>query len=141
MGVSTNAYLVFGVTLDEYDEDREPDFLQGCEDFDGLLADDADLPPWRDDMTEAESDEYFRKERAIVAAAPVDLVSHCSGEFPMWIMAVRGTQLTACRGDPTTVDPATLQVDPDRIKAAAAWCKAKGIEWEDPQWILCSDWC
>lgn len=50
MGVSTNAYLVFGVTLDDYDEDDEPDFLQGFEDFDDLLADDADLPPWRDDM-------------------------------------------------------------------------------------------
>lgn len=114
MGVSTDGILVFGCDMGE-GEDLEEDSPFG------LLVkedDDCDLP---DD-------------------APVEVVRHCSYDYPMYILAVRGTKKRASRGYLQEIDPASFVIDGEKIAAAKAFAEARGIEWKDPKWFLCSLW-
>ena len=82
--------------------------------------------------------EYFRRKRAAINACPVEFILHCSDEFPMWVLAVRGTAVTAFRGSPREVD--MPQVEEARIEAFRAWVDERAPGSPAPGWLLFSMW-
>lgn len=72
---------------------------------------------------------------------PVELVNTCSYDYPMYILALKGTVMTANRGFPKTFDPASLTKgeDPNRL---IEFCRTHNIDTGDkqPAWYLSSFW-
>lgn len=138
MGVSTDGILVFGIDLDE----ELPEQWQEYEDFDfnEMVAEDADVWPWRKDMTEDEKTEYWSTFNKAVNACPVELVTHCSYEYPMYILAVRGFAYNAKRGYPQEITSEDMNVPKDKIDAMKLWMEEHELEWSEPKWLLCSVW-
>lgn len=155
MGQSTNAQLCYGIAFDE-----DTEFPWHAEQFDGeieqwwrellgykpsfeLFNEDGDwldgvMPP--NEQIEA----YFAERKKFDKdhpALPVEVVPHCSCEYPMYILAVPGTLKTAYRGSLTIVVPGNLWVSPDAVDALIAFCNAHGIEVSQPEWYLSSMWC
>jgi len=135
MGVSTDAILTFGIDLN----DELPAFLTNAEteeehdDLDDFLAHEAGLTDWR-------AEGHYEKKRALVESCPVEIVRHCSGEYTMYILAVRGTVRTAYRGHLTEIDPTSLVVSPEKIVSFKKWCEDHGVEYQEPKWFLVSFW-
>lgn len=137
MGISTDGILVYGIAYE--DEGELPEFLVDWAeendtdpgDFDDYLDSISGLPNY------GEPGHDFSAQRAWRETCPVDLVRHCSYECPMYILAVRGTEITARRGYPQVIN--TLDVSGYKIDAFNAWCKERGIVGE-PKWYLCSMW-
>lgn len=129
MGVSTDGILVFGIELGE----ELPEFL---EDFYDIWWD------FTDSISGVAEDDPKRceKRRDFRDNFPVELVSHCSYEYPMYILAVKGTKITASRGSPKVIDPTSLVVSPEKIEKLRKFCEEYRIEWEEPEWYLCSMW-
>ena len=128
MGISSDGILVFGIELGL--EDEPPAFLydeSGTEyDFEDMIDAElgiADLP-------------YGERSEAR-KAYPVDLVWHCSYDYPMYILAVPGTEVKAWRGHAHEFTNGIPEVPQEKIDALKAWAKERGIEGE-PCWILCS---
>lgn len=142
MGVSTNAILVFGIDLGEelpeswIKSEDEDEF-----DFDNYLAEKAGHPPWREDMSEPERQLRWKNIREIVGSSPVSLLIHCSCDYPMYILAVNGTEISASRGYPEEILDSNLSVDQVRIQKFKEWVINSGIGWSEPKWYLCSMWC
>lgn len=133
MGVSTNAMLVFGFPVsDEYDE--PPEWLtlsEEVEDFDAWLAMKAGLTP---------EQSTYEAQKKIVDACPADLFTHCHSEQPLYILGVRGAELTASRGYPEEITADLIMISAERIAAFKAWCEANDIPYQEPKWWLCSYW-
>lgn len=136
MGVSTDGILVFGIA---YDEGELPEFLSAWADERG--EEDPDFDEYLDSISGlpqyGEEGHDFTKSREWREAQPVEMVHHCSYDYPMYILAVRGTKTTAWRGHPQVIT--SLDVSGAKIAAFAAWCAERGVKGE-PRWILCSMW-
>lgn len=133
MGTSTNGILVFGIDLGE----ERPEFLEDFDDFDDFddfLNDLSGLPKW------GEEGHSFSNLRAFREAFGVSMTRHCSYEYPMWILSVRGTEKTAYRGYPKEITIDELQVSQGSILRLRDFCEEYGIEWKEPKWYLCSLW-
>lgn len=99
MGRSTNGELWYGVVFEE-----DAEFPWDVEPFDGDLED-----WWR---AEHGFDHAYPREgwleaqKAFDAAhpCPVETVNYCSGDYPMYGLAVKGTVTTAYRGTPKRIE-------------------------------------
>lgn len=147
MGVSTDAILAFGFDLGEElpeglrnykgepDEDDEDGF-EFCE----LIRHEAGIAGY---PGEVETEEERKARWAACSAAeneyPVELIYHCSYDYPMYFLSVRGTQRTANRGYPTAVEMCA-PVAQEKIDAMRAFCERYGIEWQEPRWFIFSMW-
>lgn len=139
MGQSTDGILAYGFDLGI--EEEKPEWLGEHDDLEDLTAADAGLTePATENYKDPAWSAYWAAKRATEAACPIELVSHCSGKYPMYIMAVRGSVKTAKRGYPETLTADDLTVPPEKVAAAKAWCEAHGIEWQEAKWILASMW-
>lgn len=70
---------------------------------------------------------------------PVELVTHCSGEYPLFILAAAGTLVTAYRGTPKKIE--ALNIPHSARWALEEFVKEHGIEVEgEPCWLLSSYW-
>lgn len=100
---------------------------------DAILAYGVDLGEWNEG-TYPELDElmYSRDQ-------PIELVSHCSGEHPMWMLVLKEPGYRAHRGYPSEIDPASLTVPNDASATLRAACDKYGLPWSEPKWILASD--
>jgi hypothetical protein len=148
MGVSTDAILAFGFDLGdaedmslaerfgaaERDEDEE-DF-----DFDDWIARQAGAiyPAGHSGIDSPEYRAYSEKRDAAIAACPVEVITHCSYDYPMHFLALRGTERKAWRGHPVKVE--TPAPDASRLAAMRAFCEQHGIEWQEPAWHIFSLW-
>jgi len=47
---------------------------------------------------------YYDMRKKLLDAYPIDLILHCSYEYPMYFLAVRGTKRRASRGYPTFIE-------------------------------------
>ncbi|AMO44150.1 hypothetical protein DSS3P8_092 [Roseobacter phage DSS3P8] len=130
MGQSTDAILVYGILLEGEDSDT-PEFLGDFNDFEEFVEDALAMPPYGDPDRPTYADRD-----AMIRAYPVTMVTHCSLDYPMYILAVPGTEITANRGHAHTFDE-WPHVDGERRAAFHAWAEAHGIEGEG-KWILCS---
>ena len=125
MSVSSDGILVFGFPIGE--EDESPEFLGECDDMDDFIA-----GVWDTSKTD------YATRKAIIDTCPADLALYCSYDYGMNILSVRGTELSASRGDAVEVTAEHLAVSPERIAAFKSWCESVGIEYQEPRWLLCS---
>lgn len=158
MGQSTNAMLVYGYHLGggdsdwlvqdagEYGELPELDWYNPDGAGDDLItAAEKRLLAQLADFTETDwqVDGYFDRERAARARLGVEFESHCSGEYPMYLLVAK--RITAYRGDAKEIDFPALAAE---VEAAGADAKlraaldALGLQptQERAQWLLCSYW-
>jgi len=124
MGVSNDAFLVYGIDLGE----DLPSFLGEDQEFEDFLMDEGGQPKW------GEPGHSFDKQRAYLASCPADLTLYCSYDYPMHILSVRGTDRRASRGNVEEVE--SLDVDADKRTGFIDWCIAHGIENPEPKWLL-----
>jgi hypothetical protein len=70
----------------------------------------------------------------------VEVDTHCSGECPMPLVAVKASKTRAWRGNPMEVT--SLEVKPEWEQELRAFCDLMGIDVKDqtPKWWLVSDW-
>jgi hypothetical protein len=159
MGQSTNAMLVYGYNLGG-EEGWE---LEGCGEYGELPALDwynpedvdgddfqsaaerrllAELAGFTEEWSR-ENEGYFERERAAKTRLGVEFDTHCSGNYPMYLLAAK--VITVHRGSVKEVDMADLAVAPEmngwNEKLSAA-LQALGIAPTQarPRWILCSYW-
>lgn len=150
MGQSTDALLMYGYDLGdpeqwkikgvgEYDS-WEPDWL---DESDGLIESAAVKLRAAAGFTETDwwAEGFFARRKEADARIGVEIVSHCSHEFRMYVLAAH--EIRAWRGEPKFFDlselsPLTVEAD----KRLASALKVLGFrpEQERPQWILASDW-
>lgn len=152
MGTSTNAMICYGIALDDemelpWEAAIDSDIEEWWRTLNGYI------PPFELFTPEGEyiggvepsrerNDVYFAARRAFDAAhpLPIELEMHCSGDYPMWIVAARGTVKTAYRGSPEAFDPQALVCAPDAEVALREFCaKHLGVT-DDPRWLLYSLW-
>lgn len=132
MGTSTDAIVAFGFNLGE----EWPESLrvedEDSPDFEDWIADQLGLGEWQEDG-------YWERKREAVAAFPVDIITHCSCDYPEYFIAVRGTEQRAHRGYPVRLE--IPEIDTAKIAALRQFCQQHGIEWEEPVWHAFSMWC
>jgi len=129
MGTSTDANIAYGIDLGEdmwgwpwYNEDRY----------------DANEDPL-DLFYEWNKKEYGED-------SPFEIFWHCSYECPMYILGLKGTELTANRGDAVDFEPSKLQeeVSDDRKKLLTDMIAKYNIKGDggvpEPSWLLFSLW-
>jgi len=130
MGQSTDAILVFGVHVPDSEDLRYSELsfaAEGDEEFEDTIC-----------RLAGASDRSYTERNAIAEAHPLTVVSHCSGDYPMWIVGLRSTLLRASRGYP--VDFSNLpEVNHFHVAALREFMTEHGID-GTPTWILCSDW-
>ncbi len=170
MGQSTNAILCYGINLgDDFDNLEPCPFLDAveaaAEAARGSDDDYFDLTEWIADRLLTETftepdphpelgykpgdpdwEEHFAwyKRRAGAAGAlHVELVRHCSGKYPMYILAARPV-FTAYRGSPEAVDVAELagkHASNARQAALEHAVDVLGMRPKNaPGWLLASYW-
>lgn len=133
MGVSTDAIVAFGFNLGE----EWPEALkiagedEDSTDFEDWIADHLGLGDWQQEG-------YWERKREAVKAFPVDLIMHCSYDYPEYFIAVRGTEQRASRGYPVKLD--LHEVDSAKVQALREFCDQHGIEWGEPAWHTFSMW-
>jgi hypothetical protein len=152
MGTSTNAYLMYGYDLGsdegwkiqglgEY-ETWEPDWLDEDE---GIIESALNKLRAAAGFTETDwrADGFFDRQKAADAQIGVEVESHCSGEYPMYVLSAK--KFTAYRGDVEVLDLATLQqavIDEDldgKLNRALDVLGFRPVQ-EKPAWLLCSYW-
>lgn len=154
MGVSTDGEISYGIAFEEdfefpWDGDHEGDL------DDWWLAVNGYKPPFElyDDEGEyingvrppqEQFDDCYEAERIFLKdhPLPVELVNVCSREYPMYIVALKGTVLTASRGFPKTFDPASLVVTDEQRNTLMEFCRTHSINavGVEPGWYLSSYW-
>ncbi|MEU0236805.1 hypothetical protein ABZ234_03875 [Nocardiopsis sp. NPDC006198] len=153
MGTSTDAILAYGYDfgngedwlvreVSEYGDLAVDWYDSEAEDLDFVEAVEAKLLAAAG-FTEADwqVDGYFERKRDALATFGVEVVSHCSIDYPMYILAAHST--TARRGAPEAVDLAdmsALQEDADARLARALEALGLTPMQDKPAWLLASDW-
>lgn len=141
MGQSTDAILCYGFQFDD-DEGSMPEFLRAPDDS---KEDDKDFEQFLLEKYAPELLEYtyqdYKKRRAAIDSVGVTLVRHCSCDYPMHILAATASVHNASRGRP--VDLGQHIVSPTALWAECIrkFCADTGVEYKEPSWLLCSDWC
>lgn len=124
MGTSTDGQLCYGYLFDEghefpwYSEDDFGDLEMWWEEQNGYVelplerepyTEDGDYQEWFKKLSRDEQDKYldprWEHHRKWVKDNPIpfDLVNYCSGDCPMYILAVPSTVITANRGYPERI--------------------------------------
>lgn len=150
MTQSTDAIFAFGFDLGE--EENLPENLlkaltgdEECVDVDEFICREAGLgyethpdPNSRPEVRSKAIDDWYAARRAAVAAYPLDLVAHCHHEYRMYFLAIRSTVVTAARGCPEEIK--SMGFEGAHLQALREFCAKYGIEWQDPNWYIFSDW-
>lgn len=95
-------------------------------------------PEENNGMYSPEYQSYLTKHKAAIEACPVEVVTHCSIEYPMYFLALRGTAKSANRGSPVAVTTPTPAAE--QIESLRAFCDQHGIKWQEPAWYIFSLW-
>lgn len=160
MGVSSNACIAYGIDLQD-----EPPFNDGRDDTDlaaYLAIKQGAVDPWPlvpdhinygplDDFKKWEADnaEWRQQQEAWQAAtkaaeeaSPIVLEYHCSYEYPMYIIALKGTTRTAFRGDPVALpSDFTDLISEKAVTKAQEFCEEYELPaFDNPSWLLYSMW-
>lgn len=131
MSISTDAILVFGFEIGVENDGDPPDFLNGNS-FEEFVVGLSGVTLSEDYAVACE------QTKELMSECPAELVRHCSDEYSMYILAVRGTVSLANRGYPAEIDLEKLDIHPDQIYDLENWCEANNIPYEKPKWLLCS---
>lgn len=156
MGVSTNGQICFGILFEEdtvfpwndekYGQDIDEWWLvevlkwkpsvEIYNDEGGYIG---GVKPSREVI-----DNYYEERGNFINNSPklpIKEVNYCSGDYPIYILAVPSTYLCAYRGDPVGFSPSSLDVSFSEIDVLLKFCKDYDIKHEDgPKWYLSSCW-
>ena len=152
MGTSTNTQICYGIP---FEEDFE--FPWGEQELDDWWLDDVlgYKPPFQlyDDQgnyldghrpSDDKVNEYYAHRREFLAEhpLPITLVNYCSGDYPMWIIAIADSIVTAHRGEPIDITDSLFEAKYFNHSASLLeFCVEHGIETtEEPRWLLSSYW-
>lgn len=146
MGTSTDAILAFGFDLGECEDEGIAAMfrveLEGDEifDFDEWLATRAGAvyPEGHSGIDSPEYQTYSAARKLAIDRCPVELVTHCSYDYPMYFLALRGSETRAWRGSPKAVS--TPQPTQEQIDAMRSFCVDIGLPWQEPAWHIFSLW-
>lgn len=153
MGTSTNGLIFYGVALEEdyefpWSGDREGDIEEwwiydvlgykpsfeiydaSGEYIDGVKPDNDIISNYHGEKRE------FLKSNPL----PIEIQNYCSGDYPMYAIAVKGTVIEACRGYPVTINPSDLVVTQEQRDTLVGFCARHNIIIEEPVWMLASYW-
>jgi hypothetical protein len=161
MGTSTNATLVYGYhfgsgespELHECDETEANEYgyfkaswwdaenEEPCGDDNDLF--DVMMHRLFDSLEAPEVEYGWERADVVKERMGVWFESHCSGEYPMWVLCT--AEFTAYRGDAKLVDVARLAADPVEKGWDAKLAEALRIldvhpRQESPGWLLVSYW-
>ena len=149
MGVSTNANLCYGISFEEDYEFPWSDYDEGIEGW--WLETQGYKPPFElfnaagnyiDGIKPSQEkiSEYFAAQREFQKAnpLPIEEIMHCSGDYPMYILATVSSPKTARRGYPETID--NLDVVEAEKDVLLRFCEQWELEGEGPAWWLSSLW-
>lgn len=129
MGQSTDALLFYGFLL------KEEDVPWGDEDPERWLVKQLGLG------SPSEQDPgYWARKRQALADLACTIETHCSGEYPMFAVIIKGTRSAAHRGDPVRFSPANLTIDPQWDAQLRAFATTFNLPFEEPSWLLASYW-
>ncbi len=148
MSISSDGQLCYGLSFEE-----DTEFPWGEQEVDEWWRDENNYTPSMkvydaegqyiggvrpsDDVMKA----YYAEQKAWEAAhpLPVEVVLHCSYDYPMTILAVPGTSKSASRGYPEPIDQSALTVTDAQREALLAFCREYEIEIPgEPKWWLSS---
>jgi len=156
MSVSTNGQICYGVLLEEnsklpwdneeFDYDIESwwtyevlGFKHSFELFD-------EQGRWIEPRKSKEiEDKYFQEERDFEdshESLPYELVNYCSGDYPMYILAIKKTCMSAKRGYPEKFDLQDMElISQEEDSDLVEFCSKYKLEIADePNWYLSSYW-
>lgn len=155
MGVSTNGILFYGIDLGEdFEYDREA--LPFTDEQYGVWEEDG--KEWEDlwaalhgvfgpSVEYGEENKevfhaYWDKKGELEKTSPCEVDLHCSYEYPIYYVALRGANFTAYRGSPEEVsldfpDGMTKEEADAKIKE---FCEKMGLPYSQPKWYLASLW-
>jgi len=149
MSVSTDGQLCFGSMFDEgyefpWDEDRFGGEIEYW-----WLEELGWKPPVEvydeggrriDGVEDSDIAKYYGDRRAILKAnpLPVQPVNYCSGECPMYILAVPSTCLSAYRGYPKSLSPGEFTVDDADLESFNIFCRNYDLLEGPTTWWLSS---
>lgn len=152
MGTSTDGIFCYGFEIHDDDGnvvEGDPEWLEAAGgNFDNLLATLAGLEsPKQFDKNKFDSDpeyaktwsDYWEKKRSLTKEFGVELVQHCSGDYPMYILAAAGSRTTASRGSALSFGQ-SVSAKPEWREKLLAFCEKTGIKFEEPEFLLCSYW-
>jgi hypothetical protein len=143
MGQSTDAILCFGVQLDEFeDTDLIGELgIEGVETFEELIWYKLKGEIHTYDRNKLGDKSSFAKEFGVC------LITHCSSEYPMYILALTETVTIANRGDVKQPIFTPIYTDDNlgKLKMALGWIQEhnKGADLPEPEiadWCLVSYW-
>lgn len=153
MGTSTDAILCWGIKLSEEDGERLP-WADRAEEL-GFDEDDYEdylayalcgieppKEPYVDGAQNQNYKDYWAAKREALKECGIELVTHCSYDYPMYILAISPSKVQASRGYPQTIlrsDMGRPETDNWQEKLSDA-CQKLGIEPAAGEWILCSLW-
>lgn len=89
--------------------------------------------------TDYTADGYFKREREAEARSGVEFESYCSGDYPMYLLAAKGSVTTAYRGDCKAIDFTVHPEWDDKLRAALGALGMTPTQ-ERARWLLCSYW-
>jgi len=130
MGTSTDAILCYGIEVKNEDGDNGDLSGEDIAKFFGITEEELE-------MSEEDAVELVEN---LLEDSPLELERHCSGDYPMYILHLKGYHHRAWRGNPQKIVTDELFVAPVDNESAIAWCSEHNIEWT-PEWLLASDWC
>jgi len=85
-------------------------------------------------------DKHFDEEREFkkLHPMPFELVNYCSGDYPMYILAIPSTVKSASRGYPEVIDFKEIVFPPDELGAFKDFCNTHGFDAMEAKWYLSS---
>lgn len=87
---------------------------------------------------------YYEHRRKWLEANPIpfEVVNYCSGDYPIYAIALNGTVTTARRGFPQKFDPEEMEIDLEEADRIRLLFLEHGMHLpdDDPAWHLASYW-
>lgn len=135
MSVSTDGMLFFGIVYGEGDVEN---FYDATAEWNRSHQ---PTQPQGLDYSPPEWDAWRKLNRAWERNGnKIEQGNYCSGEYPMYYVALSRHHRQASRGDPLQVDPMKLIVTEHDVQILREFCEKAGLPWKDPKWWLASYW-
>ena len=154
MGVSTDAYISYGILFEEgfefpwsdYDNGLDGDWWLTVQGFNPSVKVYDEYGEYIGGIkpSEAVISQYYAEKNAFKKAHPLPfrLVNVCSNDYPIYILAIDEGHVWAYRGHPQVVDPTSLVATDEQRQSLIEFCKTYDIDIEgnEPRWYLSSYW-
>lgn len=154
MGTSTDGQICYGIAFEEghefpwdekYGGDIDEWWVMGVHQYKPSFELFNEKGEYLNGVEPSKNDtsRYFQERREFAEARPlpVELVNCCSGDYPQWIIAAKGTVTSARRGHPEVISKEQLEVSPDQEQALIQFCNTHGIDvGSEAKWFLSSYW-